>query len=280
MSRGFGRGRRSSRSLKRAQGRRRWLRRRRLRYQRRRPAPPSVNCPTDPAGSPGSRRRPFAREAVRDPGGASPSRVTTVHTWPSLTGTSSASAIFKLSRLITRTPRNSCLRFGPRVAATRARLGSGLPATALTGRDVVGALVLPGGGEREQREARGEEPADSAALSFFRDGRQIFRFDTFGDEAFWGDALAAPGDRGRSVRRRRPGGEPGNGPRVERAWLSASVAHQNTSPQVKNGSLRALCDSSAYRPIGVLRVSRLQGTQSPPIRRTQSPRYVRAERSG
>jgi hypothetical protein len=100
-----------------------------------RASPPSATSPTDPAGSPGSQRWPFAREAVRDPGGATPSRISTAHMWPSLAGTSSASTIFTLSRLITRTPCNPCLRFGPRVTATPARLGSGLPATALTGRD-------------------------------------------------------------------------------------------------------------------------------------------------
>jgi hypothetical protein len=43
--------------------------------------------------------------------------------------------------------------------------------------------------ESAQPEARSEEPAEGAALRFFRDGRQVFRFETFGDEAFWGDAL-------------------------------------------------------------------------------------------
>src|ERR1700726_2687212 len=35
-------------------------------------------------------------------------------------------------------------------------------------------------------------PVDTAAedaTKMFNDGRQIFRFDTFGDEAFWGDTL-------------------------------------------------------------------------------------------
>jgi hypothetical protein len=32
-------------------------------------------------------------------------------------------------------------------------------------------------------------PAEHDALQMIRDGQQIFRFDTFGDEAFWGDAL-------------------------------------------------------------------------------------------
>ena len=100
-----------------------------------RSAPPPATKLADPTGSPGFRRRPFARGTVLDPGGASPSRVSTAHTRPSLKGNSSASAIFKISRLTTRTPCNPCLRFGPRVAATPARLGTGLPATALTGRD-------------------------------------------------------------------------------------------------------------------------------------------------
>jgi len=53
----------------------------------------------------------------------------------SLTGTNSTSAIFYLSRLPTRTPHDPCLRFGPHVAVTPARLGPGLPATALARRD-------------------------------------------------------------------------------------------------------------------------------------------------
>ncbi|MCI0746998.1 MAG: hypothetical protein L0Y58_16465 [Verrucomicrobia subdivision 3 bacterium] len=34
-----------------------------------------------------------------------------------------------------------------------------------------------------------DDAADKYAKQLLRDGKQIFRFDTFGDEAFWGDAL-------------------------------------------------------------------------------------------
>jgi hypothetical protein len=96
---------------------------------------PSAIVPTAPVGSPGSRRRPFARDAIHDPGGASPSCIPTAYTWPSTTGTVSASTTFTLSGLTFRTPRDPCLRFEPRVTATPARLGSDQPATALVGRD-------------------------------------------------------------------------------------------------------------------------------------------------
>jgi hypothetical protein len=39
------------------------------------------------------------------------------------------------------------------------------------------------------KQAQAADPAETSALRLFRDGRQTFRFDTFGDEAFWGDAL-------------------------------------------------------------------------------------------
>jgi hypothetical protein len=42
---------------------------------------------------------------------------------------------------------------------------------------------------REQPEARGIDAAEGIALRLFRDGRQIFRFDTFGSEGFFGDTL-------------------------------------------------------------------------------------------
>jgi hypothetical protein len=45
------------------------------------------------------------------------------------------------------------------------------------------------GREPPRPEVRVEDAADSVALRLFRDGRQTFRFDTFGDEAFWGGAL-------------------------------------------------------------------------------------------
>src|SRR5262249_15340425 len=97
--------------------------------------PPSADSPMDPAGSPRFRERPFVHETVHDPGGASPSRVATVHITPSTKGPVSASTTFILSGLNTRTLHNPCLRFGPRVAATPARLGSGLSAMTLAGRD-------------------------------------------------------------------------------------------------------------------------------------------------
>lgn len=33
------------------------------------------------------------------------------------------------------------------------------------------------------------DPATANAAKMLNDGKQTFRFDTFGDEAFWGDAL-------------------------------------------------------------------------------------------
>lgn len=90
-----------------------------------RAAPPPPTIATDPAGPPGFRWQPFERDAVHDPGGASPSRIATAHTRPSTTGTVSASTTFTISGLTTRTSLNPCLRFEPRVTATPARLGSG-----------------------------------------------------------------------------------------------------------------------------------------------------------
>src|SRR5262245_17784756 len=43
------------------------------------------------------------------------------------------------------------------------------------------ALPTPGAARLPQ--------AETDALEMIREGRQIFRQDTFGDEAFWGDAL-------------------------------------------------------------------------------------------
>jgi hypothetical protein len=67
-----------------------------------RAAPPSLTGATDPAG-PGFQRQPFERDAVHDPVGASPSRITTAHTRPSTVGTASASTTFTISALTTRT---------------------------------------------------------------------------------------------------------------------------------------------------------------------------------
>ena len=42
---------------------------------------------------------------------------------------------------------------------------------------------------REQPTAAGAQPAQAQATQLVEQGRQIFRFDTFGDEKFWGDSL-------------------------------------------------------------------------------------------
>ncbi len=44
-------------------------------------------------------------------------------------------------------------------------------------------------GPMSQPAAQPSDPADDFSDQMIRDGRQIFRFDTFGDEAFWGDTL-------------------------------------------------------------------------------------------
>ena len=43
--------------------------------------------------------------------------------------------------------------------------------------------------EEQEALARVDRRIDSNARRMVREGRQIFRFDTFGDEAFWGDLL-------------------------------------------------------------------------------------------
>ena len=49
-----------------------------------------------------------------------------------------------------------------------------------------------------------DQANERAAQQLFKRGRQIFRFDTFGDEAFWGDALRLhEAIAGRATRRRR-----------------------------------------------------------------------------
>ncbi len=103
---------------------------------RRRPLRTRVAHHLPPCGYDSQPRQPFVRDAVHDPGGASPSRIATAHVLPSTTGTASASTAFTLSGLTLRTPHDSCLRFERRVTATPARLGSDLPATALVGRDL------------------------------------------------------------------------------------------------------------------------------------------------
>ena len=75
---------------------------------------------------------------------------------PSATGTASASTTFTLSGLSARTPHDPCLRFELCVATQLARLGPGLPATALAGRDFHPQVIfnlpsaLPSGVEIEK----------------------------------------------------------------------------------------------------------------------------------
>src|SRR4051812_34230101 len=52
---------------------------------------------------------------------------------------------------------------------------SGSDASAATMNDAGGGVPL--------------DPTLAAALQFLQDGRQVFRYQTFGDEAFWGDTL-------------------------------------------------------------------------------------------
>ena len=54
-----------------------------------------------------------------------------------------------------------------------------------------GALYLLSGSSsaREQPTAAGGQPVPAQASQLAEQGRQIFRFDTFGDEKFWGDSL-------------------------------------------------------------------------------------------
>ncbi len=55
---------------------------------------------------------------------------------------------------------------------------------------VAGGTLLPAGGEDRNEKLKGNDAniRDHAAL-LVREGREIFRFDTFGSEAFWGGAL-------------------------------------------------------------------------------------------
>src|SRR3954470_1794802 len=48
------------------------------------------------------------------------------------------------------------------------------------------AIVFPAG---HKVYAQSDDPTLLNATSLIAQGRQIFRFDTFGDEAFWGDTL-------------------------------------------------------------------------------------------
>jgi hypothetical protein len=52
---------------------------------------------------------------------------------------------------------------------------------------LVGALIFNFSAVSKTRSARAKRPTASQRL--FAQGRQVFRYDTFGDQAFWGDAL-------------------------------------------------------------------------------------------
>src|SRR5690348_12682611 len=71
----------------------------------------------------------------------------------------------------------------------RARLsvGVGLVATGLVG--AVWAVDPPGGAPGAGVVSGFDKVIEDNASRLVREGRQTFRFDTFGDEAFWGDAL-------------------------------------------------------------------------------------------
>jgi hypothetical protein len=61
--------------------------------------PPPVTIPADPVGSLRFQQWPSRHDAVHDPGGATPSRISTAHVLPSFDGKNSASANFHISGL-------------------------------------------------------------------------------------------------------------------------------------------------------------------------------------
>jgi cytochrome c553 len=54
---------------------------------------------------------------------------------------------------------------------------------------VLVSCVAPGSGPGSVAPMAGSDGAERNGLQLIREGRQIFRHDTFGDESFWGDAL-------------------------------------------------------------------------------------------
>jgi hypothetical protein len=54
---------------------------------------------------------------------------------------------------------------------------------------LVGAVVFNVSAVSKSRSSPGDQAAVSAEQRLFEKGRRIFRFDTFGDQAFWGGAL-------------------------------------------------------------------------------------------
>src|SRR3989475_741230 len=74
--------------------------------------------------------------------------------------------------------------------SARVSVGAGLVAVGLVG---AGRAVDPAGTVLGTGVSRGlDNVIEDNANRMVRDGRQTFRFDTFGGEAFWGDALQLP----------------------------------------------------------------------------------------
>lgn len=61
----------------------------------------------------------------------------------------------------------------------------------LAGSSAIPVAAEPGdqGGERSPHDPSGDGRLEAGALAKLREGRRIFRYDTFGDQAFWGDTL-------------------------------------------------------------------------------------------
>ncbi len=97
--------------------------------------PPPETNPADPVGPLMFRRLPSMHGPAFDPGGATSSRLSTMHMRPSLVGKQLGLRDLPPFEALSRTLHGPCLHFRPRVTATPARLGPGLPATALAGLD-------------------------------------------------------------------------------------------------------------------------------------------------
>ena len=97
---------------------------------------PFGNQPKAPAGLPGFQRYPFIRDVAFDPGGVGPSRfIDGLHAaFNDENRLSLRDLIYFVAQ--SHTPHDRCLRFGPHVTMTPARLAPSLPATALAGRDL------------------------------------------------------------------------------------------------------------------------------------------------
>ena len=72
----------------------------------------------------------------------------------------------------------------PRTLQRKLSLAVTLAAAACVALIIAGSIRAEGG-----RAGRAADPADSNAGRMLDEGRQTFRFDSFGSEAFWGDTL-------------------------------------------------------------------------------------------